>query len=156
MPFLLALAQTTPVAPLPRATPLPPPTSEEGQVMAPVTAILKALETNNGGAVLAATRPEGVVAVALEAPDGRRGVRHLSWSDFASRLKPDGNRYEERLFDPAIEIDGDVAFVWARYTVMKNGAPEHCGYDLFDLVREGGAWKVLNVTWSQRTTGCQG
>jgi len=27
--------------------------------------------------------------------------------------------------------------------------------DHFDLVRENGAWKVQNVTWSSRTTGCE-
>ena len=44
--------------------------------------------------------------------------------------------------------------VWAPYTLLKDGKPDHCGYDHFDLVREGTTWKILNVTWSQRTTGC--
>lgn len=152
--LLPLLLQVTPVQPLPKGTGLPPPASEEGSVMVPINKLLAALETSDGAAILTVTRPEGGATAALERPDGKRAVRHLSWADFAAGLKPDGVRYQERIFDPAIEIDGDVAYVWARYTVLKNGAVDHCGYDLFDLVREQGSWKILNVTWSQRTTGC--
>ena len=151
---LLLLLQTTPVAPIVKGTALPPPGTDEAQVMAPIQAMLGALETSDGVAVLRVVRPEGGATVALERPDGRRAIRHLSWAEFAAGLKPDGNRYAEPLGTPAIEIDGDIAMVWAPYTTTKNGVADHCGYDHFDLVREGGTWKVLNVTWSQRTTGC--
>jgi hypothetical protein len=30
----------------------------------------------------------------------------------------------------------------------------NCGFDHFDLVREEGAWKVINLTFSSRTAGC--
>jgi len=155
LPLILSLLlQTTPVAPIVKGTALPPPGDEEAQVMAPIQTMLGALQTSDAAAVLHVTRPDGGATVALEGSNGRRGIRHLTWADFAAGLKPDGNRYEERLGTPAIEIDGDIAMVWAPYTVLKNGSAEHCGVDHFDLVREQGAWKVLNVTWSQRTTGC--
>ena len=43
--------------------------------------------------------------------------------------------------DPAIEIDGDVAMVWAPFVVRVGGKVSNCGIDHFDLVRENGAWK---------------
>lgn len=151
--LLLAL-QVTPDAPMPKGTALPPPESEEGQVMAPVNAILRAIGDNDGAAILAASRPEGGLTAASDM-GGKRVVKRITWAEFAAGMKPGGaDRYEERVFDPAIEVDGDVGYVWARFTVLKNGTPHHCGYDLFDVVRENGSWKVLNVTWSQRTTGC--
>jgi hypothetical protein len=58
------------------------------------------------------------------------------------------------MIDTAIEVDGDIAMVWGPYTFTVNGKVHHCGVNHFDLVRDGGSWKVLNVTWSQRTTGC--
>ena len=155
LPLLLAL-QVTPDAPIAKGTalPPPPPQSEEGQVMAPVNAILRAIAQNDGAAILAASRPEGGLTAAFDV-NGKRVIKRIGWAEFAAGLKAEGaDRYEERIFDPAIEVDGDVGYVWARFTVLKNGAPQHCGYDLFDVVREGGRWKVLNITWSQRTTGC--
>lgn len=155
--LLLALAaQITPVQPLPKGTGLPPPSTEEGQVLAPVNAVLRAIETNDGAAILANSRPEGGLTAAFDGPDGKRAVRRLSWADFAASLKPGGDRYVETISDPAIERDGDVAYVWAPFVVTRNGTIDHCGYDLFDIVREDGRWKVLNVTWSQRKTGCAG
>ena len=159
MPLILALAlaaQITPVQPIPKGTGLPPPGTDEAQVMAPVTAVLRGIETSDGALILANSRSEGGLTAAFDGAAGKRAVRRISWADFAASLKPGGDRYVETLYDPAIEADGDVAYVWARFVVTKNGAVDHCGYDLFDVVREDGRWKVLNVTWSQRTTGCTG
>lgn len=155
--LLLATAQVTPVQPLPRGTGLPPAVDSRAEaeaVLAVVQRMLATLETSDRAALLAVTRPEGGATAALERPDGARAIRHMSWAQFAQMLTPGPDRYREGITDPAIEVDGDIAMVWAPYTVTKNGAVQHCGYDHFDLVRESGQWKVLNVTWSQRTTGC--
>ena len=154
MMLALLLAQITPVQPIVKGTGLPPPLTEEGQVMVPVNAVLRAIETGDGALAIANTRPEGGLTAAYDGAGGKRAVHRISWAEFAASLKPGADHYAETLYDPAIESDGDVAYVWARFVVTKDGQVDHCGYDLFDVVREGGKWKVLNVTWSQRTTGC--
>jgi len=157
LPVLALLLQTTPVAPIVKGTALPPPGTEEAAVLAPVQRLFAALTARDGAAILAATRPEGRATVAIEQPDGARRVRTTEWSSFAAGLKPGPDRVVERFTGtPAVEIDGDIAMVWGPFDVTVNGKLSHCGYDHFDLVRESGAWKVLNVTWSQRTAGCEG
>lgn len=140
---------------LPPANPVPYAEADDASaVLARVQAMLAALGASDpSAALLAQVRPEGGATVAGVAPDGSHHVRHWSWAEFAAQLHP-GDRADERISDPAVEVDGDVAMVWAPYTVMVNGAVDHCGYDHFDLVRENGQWKVLNVTWSARHTGC--
>ena len=67
----------------------------------------------------------------------------------------EGPALEERLVGaPAIEIDGDIAMVWSPYVFLVDGKLSHCGTDHFDLVREAGQWKVLNITWTKRKTDC--
>lgn len=154
--LLAALAQVTPVQPLPKGTALPPPGSEEAAVMVPVTALFAAIAARDGAAALAVMRPDATTTTARELPDGSRTIRHLTAAEFAAMLKPGAERYEERLSDPAIEVDGDIAFVWGRYDFFIDGKRSHCGFDHFDLVREKGAWKIQNLTWSSRTTGCDG
>jgi hypothetical protein len=164
MPLMLALAlaaqtmspQITPMQPMPKGTGLPPPGTEEAAVMAPVDRFLAALAAHDATAMLAQTRPDGGVTVALERPDGARTVRHLDWAGFAATVKPGPERYEEVLTDPAVEVDGDIAMIWSPYVFKVDGKIVHCGTDHFDLVREGGAWKLVNITWSQRATGCTG
>ncbi|MDB5681031.1 MAG: hypothetical protein JWO16_836, partial [Sphingomonas bacterium] len=104
--------------------------------------------------VLAAMRPDGTATAANEKADGTRSVRRMTGAEFAAGIKPGPERFEERLTDPAIEIDGDIAMVWSPYVFLVDGKVHHCGVDHFDLVREGGSWKVANITWSSRTTGC--
>lgn len=152
------LAQVTPVQPIVKGTGLPPQGTDEAAVMAPVRALLDGIAAHDAAAATARVRTDGTLTVALERADGRRELRRMSWADFAAQLKPDPRRrpqrVEERLLDPAIEIDGDIAMVWSPYVFLVDGRADHCGTDHFDLVRDGGSWKVLNVTWSQRSTGC--
>ena len=67
---------------------------------------------------------------------------------------PGPERYEEKMIDPAINVAGNMATVWGRYSFAIDGMVRHCGTQHFDLIRESGRWKVQNVTWSVRTTGC--
>ena len=154
--ILALLAQVTPMQPMPKGTGLPPPGTEEGAVMVPINALFAGLAARDSAAILAQLRPEGGATVANEAPNGVRTVRHMSWAEFAAGVKPGPEKYEERISNPAVEIDGDIAMVWAPYTFFIDGKAHHCGIDHFDLVRETGTWKIVNITWTARATGCEG
>jgi len=153
IPFLLA-ALALQSDRLPPANPLPPPGGEEAAVLAPINAMFAGLLARDPAAILAQVRPDGSATVAEERADGTRTVRRLGWQQFAAGIKPGPERLEERIYSPAVEIDGDVAMVWAAYDFRIDGKLSHCGYDHFDLVRESGRWRILNVTWSSRTIGC--
>lgn len=151
---LIALALALQSDKLPPANALPPPESEEAGVMRPITAMLAGLAARDPAAILAQVRPEGGATVAMENADGTRTVSHTGWAAFAGAVKPGPARYEERLRDVAIDIDGDIAMVWAPYVFLIDGKIHHCGTDHFDMVRENARWQIVNVSWSQRTTGC--
>ena len=160
MPLLIAFAlaaagQTTPTK-LPPANP-PPPANQRGRSGdgADQCAVRRP-RRRDSAIILAAMRPDATATAANEKADGTRSVRRMTAAEFAAGVKPGPERYEERLTDPAIEIDGDIAMVWSPYVFLVDGKVHHCGVDHFDLVREGGRWKVANVTWSSRTTGCAG
>jgi len=153
--MILALLLAADTAKLPKWNALPLDGSAEAAVMAPINAMFAGLEARDPAKILAQTRPEGGATVVSEKPDGTRAIRHESWSEFAGGIKPGPERYREKLLDPAIEIDGDIAMVWGRFVFTVDDKIHHCGVDHFDLVRQNGTWKVLNVTWSSRTTGCE-
>ena len=160
LPLLLALApvtgQVTPTQPMPRGTALPPPGTEEGAVIAPIVRLFAAMAARDGAAILAQVRPDGRVTGVAQPADPARPVRSGGWADFAAQFKPgEGPLLEERLTGtPAVEIDGDIAMVWASYEFRIDGKFSHCGTDHFDMVRDGGGWRILNITWTRRTTGC--
>jgi hypothetical protein len=137
---------------LPPASALPPPDDNTAAVLAPINAAFAAFEAGDAAAMLRQVYPDGRVTAVGTLRSGS-GLRQQSWTQFAERLKP-GEGFQERISDPAIEIDGDIAMVWAPFVVRVGGKVSNCGYDHFDLVRESGTWKIMNLTFSSRTTGC--
>ena len=150
--LLIVLAAQVSSTKLPPAQALPPPASEEAAVLAPINALFAALEAGDSAGVLRVVYPDGRVTAVGTLRTGN-GLRQESWTQFAARLKP-GEGFRESISDPAIEIDGDIAMVWAPFVVRVDGKVGNCGVDHFDLAREGGAWKVMNISFSSRTTGC--
>jgi hypothetical protein len=67
---------------------------------------------------------------------------------------PAGDVWNERIWDPDVRIDGDVAQVWAYYTFHRNKTFSHCGVDAFMLLKVGSDWKITQLADSRRTTGC--
>ena len=67
---------------------------------------------------------------------------------------PAGDVWNERIFDPEVRIDGDLAQVWAYYTFHRNKEFTHCGVDAFMLRKLGAQWKITQLSDSRRTTGC--
>ena len=77
-------------------------------------------------------------------------------SQFGAGLNraPAGDVWTERIFDPEVRIDGDLAQVWAYYTFHRNKTFTHCGVDAFMLMKLGTQWKITQLADSRRTTGC--
>ena len=150
--LLIILAAQTGSAKLPPAQALPPPAAEEQAVLAPINQLFAALEAGDSAGVLRVVYPDGRVTAVGTLRTGN-GLRQESWTQFAARLKP-GEGFRESISDPAIEIDGDIAMIWAPFVVRVGAKVGNCGVDHFDLVRANGAWKVMNISFSSRTTGC--
>jgi hypothetical protein len=149
--LLLALAAQTASTKLPPAQALPPPTGDEQAVLSSANALLAAFNTGNAAEILRWVYPDGRVTGTGTLPN-RTAMRSESWTQFTQRVS--GSGFQETISDPAVEIDGDAAMIWAPFVVRIGGKVSNCGIDHFDLVRENGAWKVMNLTFSSRTTGC--
>src|SRR5262245_2952832 len=135
--FLLALAAQTSSGKLPPVQALPPPAAEERAVLAPINALFAAFAAGGSASVRRLVYSDGSVTAVGTLRSGN-GLQQESWTQFAARLKP-GEGFQESIADPAIEIDGDIAMVWAPFVVRVDGKVNNCGVDHFDLVRENGA-----------------
>ena len=150
LPLLLAAQVSS--GQLPPAQPIAGPDFSAANVLVPIQQLFAAFAAGDSAAVLRVVYPAGrVTATGTRASSS--GLRQQSWVEFAQGVKPD-DRFTETISDPAIEVDGDVAMVWAPFVVRVDGKVTNCGFDHFDLVRENGAWKVMNLTFSSRVTGC--
>ena len=125
-------------------------------VMAPVNGLFAALARRDGRAVSEHIDPVGRITVVVEDPDGSSRLTRRDWAQFANGLQPGPEAFEEVLVQPLVAVDGDIAVVWGRYLFRIDGRTSHCGVDHFDLVRqEDGRWRIVNLSWTQRKTGCE-
>ena len=70
----------------------------------------------------------------------------MTFEDFADRIgKPGTTHIKERIYDPLVRIDHDLAVVWAPFEFLVDGKVDHCGTDLFNLVRTDGKWVIASV-----------
>ena len=77
----------------------------------------------------------------------RNGVpTQMTFDTFAERSgRPGTTHNEEKIHDPLIRIDNDLAVVWAPFDYFIDGKVDHCGTDLFNLVRKDGKWLIASV-----------
>lgn len=127
--------------------------AEAKAVLAPVNGLFAALDVGDAAAMLRQVFPAGFVTASGRNADGTSNIRQQTWTQFGERIAPD-RAFQERITNPVISVDDDVAVVWAPFVVRRGGKVANCGVDHFDLVRENGTWKILNLTYSTRTTGC--
>jgi Putative lumazine-binding len=121
--------------------PLHASTPEEQAVLAPVTAMFDGMAKRDAAAIKEPTLPGGMMVLMR---DGK--PTQMTFEDFATRVgKPGTTKIEERIHDPLIRIDNDLAVVWAPFDFLVDGKVDHCGTDLFNLVRKDGKWLIASV-----------
>lgn len=70
----------------------------------------------------------------------------MTFQEFADRVaKPGTTHIEERIHDPLVRIDHDLAVVWAPFEFVEDGKVDHCGTDLFNLIRTDGKWLIASI-----------
>jgi len=67
---------------------------------------------------------------------------------------PHNEPWSEPIWDPRIEVDGDLAQVWTRYAFYLGKKFNHCGVDAFQLVNQNGDWKIFHLTDTRQLENC--
>jgi Putative lumazine-binding len=124
----------------------PPDTLDEQAILAPIQAMFAGMSARDGVAIKKPTLPGGVMVLMR---DGK--PVQMTFEDFAARVaKPGTTKIEERIHDPLIKIDNDLAVVWAPFDFYVDGKVNHCGTDLFNMVRQNGEWRIASIADTSR------
>jgi len=116
-------------------------TPEEDAVLAPIHALFDGMAHRDAAAIRAAALP-GAILILMR--DGKPA--QMTVEAFADRVgKPSKTQIEERIHDPLIKIDNDLAVVWAPFEFLADGKVDHCGTDLFNLLKIDGKWTIASV-----------
>lgn len=89
----------------------------------------------------------------------KEGFTQLRNEEFSAFLKsivsiPKDQKFEEKLLDFKIRVDGVMANAWTPYEFWFNGKFSHCGVNSFQLVKLEGVWKIIYLIDTRRREGC--
>jgi hypothetical protein len=119
---------------------------EEQAVLAVLQALFDAIANQDQAAMHAVLVPEGG---ATHSRDDR--VFHTLLRDLPARLPVGATALEERIFDPLIRVDDDIAMIWAPYDFFVDGEPHHWGTNIISLIKRDGRWRITGVTDNGRS-----
>lgn len=144
----IALAFTLGIPQLAAAQP------ERAAVLGTIDSFLAAMRKKDTAAMGQYTDTLTRMTLLRPGPNGTRVFLLRATDFFKAVASPDQPAYDEPIRNPVVQIDADLATVWAEYQVRRDGRVTHCGYDAFHLARLGGKWKILNISDTFRQTGC--
>jgi len=116
-------------------------TAEEQDVLLPIMALFDGMAKRDAEAIRKPLLTGGTMVLMR---DGK--PNQMTFEDFADQAgKPGTTHIEERIHDPLVRIDHDLAVVWAPFEFLVDGKVNHCGTDLFNLIRLDGKWLIANI-----------
>jgi putative lumazine-binding protein len=116
-------------------------TPDEQAVLAPVMAMFDGMAKRDAAAIRKPLLAGGTMVLMR---DGK--PTQMTFEAFADRVgRPGTTHIEERIHDPLVRIDNDLAVVWAPFEFLVDGKVDHCGTDLFNLVRTEGKWLIASI-----------
>jgi cyanophycinase len=86
---------------------------------------------------------------------GAATLRNTTVSEFVTAIGAAAERPDERQREPEVRLDGNLATVWTYYDFFRGERFSHCGIDAFHLARMDGGWRVLQIAYTTRQTGCR-
>jgi Putative lumazine-binding len=124
-----------------------PDASEKKAVVASFQAMLDGLGKRDKAAMSKQMLPGGSATLM------RNGkAMQMSFEALTDRLSQPGKEtHEERIRDPLVLIDNDVAIVWAPFEFLLDGKVDHCGRDIASMVKVEGQWLIAYIEDNGRT-----
>ena len=122
-------------------------------VLEKVNQFFEALEKQDTNLFKSIIHPGGHTWAVKEEADSVR----ISVRSFEDRLKKFINPdyiIQEWALDVEIKIHQQVAMAWVPYELDVSGNFQHCGVDIFTMIKSNDSWKIVTVAFTMEPDGC--
>lgn len=125
--------------------------SDEAAALAVVKKVFDGMRARDTALMRSLFAPGGRL-IAIDDRSGTPTMRALEPDVWLSGVaRGTGPGPDERIFDPVVQVDDNIAQVWTYYELWVGPRLNHCGYDAFFLVKLGTEWKIGQVGDTRRT-----
>ena len=129
------------------------PAADAAPVLASVQRLFDAMARHDTATARTLLLP-GTRFTALPSDSAPARPRAQSDSAFLRMLATRPERLLERMWAPAVQVQGAIATVWAPYDFHIDGRWSHCGIDTITLLRTADGWQVAGLVYTVQRRGC--
>lgn len=128
---------------------------DERAALAVVQRLFDAMRTRDTAAIRALFEPGARLTGVRPAPDGSIRLQNLTVSQFVAFVGRDKRaEWIERAWNPEVRVSGTLAHVWTEYDFHFGSTFSHCGVDSAQLLKVGGAWRIVSLADTFVQNGC--
>ncbi|MGE0554116.1 MAG: hypothetical protein AB7R55_11870 [Gemmatimonadales bacterium] len=124
------------------------------EIVGTVTGFFAAMKAKDRAGLVRYTDSLTRLTLLRPGPNGSRVLLMTGAQFLAAVTDPSRSALDEKIRNPVVQQDGDLATVWTPYQVHIDGKLSHCGTDAIQLARLGGQWKILSVSDTVREVDC--
>lgn len=129
-------------------------TAPEEVVRQTIVGFFDALREKDEAGLRGALAP-GARIIGIRTVEGDPSLQITEFEDFIPRVTESQVRMDERNWDVAVEVRGDLANVWQRFNMFVDGTLSHCGTEVIHLFRFPEGWKILHLSETLTNEGCE-
>lgn len=111
--------------------------------------IFDAMERGDASTLATLLHPEARMVAVI---DGETRIR--TGQEWVSGIAASREPVRERMWNPRVRVDGDLASLWAPYDLHIGDRFSHCGTNAMHFVRSGTAWRLVSVTFTVQKEDC--
>lgn len=126
--------------------------SDRAAVVQVVNDLFDAMRRQDGQAMRALHMPE--VALVRVTENAAPTVQLGSPDAFINSIVSAPAEPRERMWDPEVRIDGNLATLWAPYDFHLGDNFSHCGVDALQLVRTDTGWRIASIAYTVHREDC--
>ena len=124
---------------------------DENAIKQTINSLFKGMKKGDTSLIRQAFYSESILQSVVRNRDGKTVVLTEPLDSFLVAIsQPHQEAYDERISFDLIRVDADLAMVWAPYKFYIGERLNHCGVDVFQLIRQADQWKILYLVDTRR------
>jgi len=126
------------------------------EILVPVNDLFRGMNSGDSALVHSVFTPAPTLVTVSKNKDGVPDLRTGQLQKFLDAVgTPHDLKWSEPIWDVKIQMDGNLAQVWAKYAFYLGKEFSHCGVDAFQLFKGAdGKWKIFHLADTRQKDGC--
>jgi hypothetical protein len=129
---------------------------DNNEILIPVNNLFKGMNMGDSALVHSCFTSSPTIITVAKNKEGVPEMRSGSLQKFLDAVgTPHDQKWNEPIWDVKIQMDGNLAQVWAKYAFYLGKEFSHCGVDAFQLFKgDDGKWRIFHLADTRQKEGC--